>query len=127
MIIQETKDMLRTYAKVIGIFFLVIGVLGFVPGVTQHGNLFGLFHVNAPHNIVHLVTGALGFFASRWGTKPSQLFFQIFGVIYMAIALLGFGYGMRNIFGWLANNRADAWFHFIVGLGSLYLGFFHKK
>jgi hypothetical protein len=57
---------------IVGIAFLAVGILGFIPGITtdydslgfvdQHGaKLLGIFEVNALHNIVHLAFGvALG-------------------------------------------------------------------
>src|SRR5919197_4720836 len=48
-----------------GIFYLAIGVLGFIPGITAastqpgQGLLLGVFAVNMLHNIVHLAVGAV--------------------------------------------------------------------
>ena len=41
--------LLKRAAILFGIVFLVIGVLGFVPGVTNHEMLLGIFHVNVAH------------------------------------------------------------------------------
>lgn len=47
-----------------GVFYLAVGVLGFVPGVTVptdhpgHGLLLGIFAVNTLHNLIHLIAGA---------------------------------------------------------------------
>jgi len=67
---------------VLGVVFVVVGVLGFVPGINQmhgmddpnlavqgpgHGYLLGLFHVNVLHNLVHIVFGVLGILLVRAG------------------------------------------------------------
>jgi hypothetical protein len=85
--------------------------------------LLGVLHVNAAHNVVHLLTGAVALWASTAGESASKLFFQVFGAVYGLVALLGFMYGDQPILGLVANNRADAWFHLIVAAISLYLGF----
>ena len=40
--------------------FLLIGVLGFVPGITTNGHLLGIFEVDTVHNVIHLTSGLLG-------------------------------------------------------------------
>ena len=88
--------------------------------------LFGVLHVNAAHNVVHLITGAVALLAAYKGVRASELFFQVFGIIYGLVAILGFIAGNRLIMGMIANNLADAWFHLIVAAVSLYLGFSRK-
>jgi hypothetical protein len=115
--------MLKIAATIFGAAFLIAGLLGFVPAAAPNGMLFGILHINAVHNIVHLLTGAVALFAAFSGVRASQLFFQVFGVIYGLVAILGFMAGDRHILGMIANNLADAWFHVIVAAVSLYLGF----
>ena len=126
--------MLNKLATLVGVIFLVIGVLGFVPAATTNGMLLGLFHVNVWHNIVHLVTGLVALSAgcgccgvcsiSQWTPK---LFFQAFGIIYGAVAVLGFYYGNEALFGVIANNFADSVLHAGIAVVSLYLGFVYKE
>jgi hypothetical protein len=52
--------MVRTAAKLFGAVLVLVGILGFVPGITtDDGHLLGIFHVNAIHNIIHLASGAV--------------------------------------------------------------------
>jgi hypothetical protein len=65
------------FALIYGVVFLVVGVAGFIPGITTPhthpdiaaqsglGLLFGLFAVNLLHNIVHVLFGLWGLFAAR--------------------------------------------------------------
>ena len=68
----------RTFARLFGIVFLIVGVAGFIPGLTDMthdhpdvtmdaglGLELGLFPVNVLHNVVHLAFGAWGLAASR--------------------------------------------------------------
>jgi hypothetical protein len=118
--------MLKKYAKIVGIVLVIVGILGFIPGINMKGHLLGIFHVNAAHNIVHIVSGLIAFWTSRTSMRASRLFFQIFGVVYFLVALLGFGYGNREILGLIANNCADSWLHLAFGLIFGYLGFLYK-
>ena len=116
----------RKYAKMFGIIFMAIGVLGFIPGLTMHGDLFGIFHVNTLNNVVHFATGLIAYWTSQTSMRAAVLFFQVFGIIYVAIGLLGLVYGNRDIFRALANNKADTWLHLITGLFFSYCGFLYK-
>lgn len=115
--------MLKIAATIFGAAFLIAGLLGFVPATAPDGMLLGILHVNATHNIVHLITGAVALLAAYSGARASQLFFQIFGVVYALVAVLGFLAGDRPLLGIIANNVPDAWFHLIVAAVSLYFGF----
>lgn len=118
--------MYKKLAKIFGIAFVVVGILGFIPGITVKEHLLGLFHVNAAHNIVHIVTGLIAFWASRTSGRASLLFFQVFAVIYLGVALLGFGYGNHSILGFIANNYADTWLHLGLSFVLGYTGFLYK-
>ena len=120
--------MLKTMAMVFGVVLLVVGALGFVPGVTNSdGLLFGIFHVNTLHNIIHLVSGAAALYAGMTSFSASKMYFQIFGVIYLLVAILGFFYNDADILGVLANNMADIWLHVVIAVVALYLGFATKE
>jgi len=119
--------MLKTLAIIFGIVFLLVGILGFIPLFTPGGHLLGLFHVNTAHNIVHLLTGALALFCGMVSGRASKLFFQIFGVVYLLVALLGLYYQDQAILGIIANNVHDIWLHFAIAFVALYLGFVYKE
>lgn len=51
---------MKTFALVIGIALLALGIAGFVPGLAVDGVLFGLFPVTMPLCIAFIVTGAIG-------------------------------------------------------------------
>src|SRR5688500_17523129 len=70
----------QTAALVVSAVFLLVGVLGFIPGITtgfdtmqfagheSGAKLFGVFQVSILHNIVHLLFGVVGLVMAR---RPS--------------------------------------------------------
>jgi len=114
--------MLTNIAKVWGWIFLVIGILGFVPAAAPNGHLLGIFHVNGPHNFVHLLTGIVALICGYQSGYASKMFFLIFGIVYGLVALLGFVAGNNPVLGIIANNIADAWLHVAISVVSIAIG-----
>jgi hypothetical protein len=119
--------MLKTASIIFGIAFLAAGVLGFVPGITNNEMLLGIFHVNAAHNVVHLLSGAIALWAGLTSVAASQLYFRIFGVVYALVALLGLYVGDGMLLGLVSNNMADVGLHFVIAIAALALGFVVKE
>jgi len=115
--------MVKTLGMVMGSSFLFGGVLAFVPGVTKNGMYFGLFMVNTAHNVLHIVSGSMFLIASRIGASPARLWFQLFGVFYAALAVIGFGVGDGLILGLIMNSPFDGWGHAALALLMLLIGF----
>jgi hypothetical protein len=115
--------MVKSAAVLFGIVFILIGILGFVPGVTDHEMLLGIFHVNAAHNVVHLLSGAAALFAGLTSTGAARIYFRVFGVIYGLVAVMGFLMGDGMLLGMISNNTADTWLHVGIAAVSLLLGF----
>lgn len=117
--------MTRTFALVIGLLFLVMGILGFVPGVTMEGEyLFGIFAVDAVHSLVYMLVGALGVAAYYW--DRSRLYCRVLGVFLLLIGIMGFIPALvfdEKLLGIFAVNLADNVLHLVVGAVAAYLGF----
>ncbi len=85
---------IQAIALVVGIVFLLVGIAGFVPGLTTgdlggagHGSmamLLGLFQVSVLHNVVHLLFGVVGLLAARYATG-SRMYLVIGGVVYFVL------------------------------------------
>lgn len=117
----------KKWANIFGWVLLVVGVLGFIPGITTSANLLlGIFAVDALHNIVHIVTGAVGIWMARKGEDSAKMFFKVFGVIYAVVTILGFISG-GSILGYISTNMADNILHLVIAALALYLGFAGKK
>lgn len=119
--------MITTIAKIFGFAFLVVGILGSLPQASPHGMLLGLFHVDLVHNLVHIATGVWALVAGFGSLNASLRFFRWFGLIYLAVALIGFASGDSPVLGVMANNLVDAWFHLIVAIVSLALGYSRRR
>jgi hypothetical protein len=70
--------MLKIGATIFGAAFLIAGLLGFIPAVAPNGMLLGVLHVNAVHNVVHLITGAVALLAIRQAIPQEIHFLQKF-------------------------------------------------
>jgi hypothetical protein len=114
--------MTRTFTLILGVVLLLVGLLGYA--LTPDGGLLlGLFAVNGPHNLIHVLTGVLAI-AAWWGGW-SRLFCQVFGIVYLMVAVLGFltvdDTGM--LMGMVHVNMADNILHLLIAAPSLYFGF----
>ena len=124
--------MVKTMGMLFGIVFLAVGILGFVPGVSNPGPdgmpmLLGIFMVNTVHSIVHIASGAVFLFASMAGAAGARLWFKIFGIVYALVAVMGFVVGDGMIFNLISNNKADTWLHVVLAAAMLLIGFAAPK
>jgi Domain of unknown function (DUF4383) len=113
----------RIVAFVIGIIFLIVGILGLILDTTS-GSLLG-FDVDLVHNLVHLLTGILGLAAAFTGW--SRRFNQIFGIIYLLVGIAGLIpalYFGQRLLGLMHVNAADNVLHLVVGILAAAVGFF---
>src|SRR3989344_7392693 len=115
---------MQKLARVFGYVFVAVGVLGFVPGVTSGGQLLGIFQVDTLHNIVHLLTGVLALVAASGAGTNARLYFQVFGVVYALVTVLGFLSG--SVLGMMTNS-ADNVLHLVIAAVALYVGFGKKE
>ena len=112
----------KTLAQVVGVVLTLVGLLGFFMG----DNLFG-FAVNAPHNVVHLLSGLIGLWAGfSKGGEYAQAYNKWLCVVYILVAVLGFVAAdfMASL---LAINTADNFLHLVLGLVLAGVGFGAKS
>jgi hypothetical protein len=119
--------MIKKLGMLMGGLFLTGGILAFVPGVTRDGMYFGVFMVNTAHNIMHIASGTIFVIASMVGARPARLWFQLFGVFYGTLAVMGFVVGDGLIFGLIMNSPFDSWGHAALALMMLVIGFVTPK
>jgi Domain of unknown function (DUF4383) len=119
--------MAKTLGLLFGIVFLAIGILGFVPGVTNNEMLLGIFMVSPAHSVVQIVSGIIFLIASMSGAGAARLWFQIFGIIYAIVAILGFMNPNGMLLGMISNNPADTWLHVVLAVVMLIIGFATPK
>jgi hypothetical protein len=115
--------MLKTAAIIFGIFFIVAGIGGYVSSLAPDGMLFGVFMVGPVHNIIHLASGVVALLCAFCGAGAARKYFQIFGLVYLLVALLGFVYKDKPLLGMVEHNMNDVWLHIAIAAVALYLGF----
>lgn len=120
-------------ARLFGIVFLLVGILGFVPGITTNygdmafagdaseAKLLGIFQVSILHNIVHLLFGVAGLAMAR-AASTARTFLIGGGVIYLVLWLYGLFIDHDSAANFVPLNAADNWLHFVLGLGMIALG-----
>jgi hypothetical protein len=115
----------RRFAQFIGVLFLVVGVLGFLPGVLSnphpdavpglfadggYGLLFGLFPVNWIHNLVHLGVGIAGLSFAR-SVSEARGFARGLTWFYGILAVMGIIPALSMTFGLIPLHGWDVWLH----------------
>ncbi|MCC7049321.1 MAG: DUF4383 domain-containing protein [Alphaproteobacteria bacterium] len=110
----------RVAALAIGLVFVAVGLLGFVPNPLVSPG--GLFAVNGAHNIVHIVSGLVLLGGVGTALGPT-LALRIVGVVYGIVALLGFVMSGDMLLGLIHVNQADRWLHVALAAVILAAGF----
>ena len=120
-------------AAAVGAAFLLVGILGFVPGITSdydhlsgagHGSeamLLGLFQVSVLHNIVHLLFGVAGLALARQ-VRTATSYLVVGGAVYLVLWLYGLVIDQQSSANVVPVNTADNWLHFLLGAAMLALG-----
>ncbi|MEC5190248.1 MULTISPECIES: DUF4383 domain-containing protein [unclassified Arthrobacter] len=123
----------------VGIVLIVVGLLGFIPGVTtQYGSLaffgpgstalfLGLFQVSMLLNIVQLVIGATGLAMSRNNPMGARNFLMGFGLLYIVLSVYGLIVGVGSAANFLSLNTIDAWAFMIMGIVMLGAGWLMSR
>jgi hypothetical protein len=118
--------MIGTAARVFGVLFVVIGILGFVPQLTPDGQLLGLFPVNAVHNIVHILLGVWGL-AAGGSVAGAVTYFKGIAIIYALLMVLGLIPATNTLFGLAPIHGNDVWLHGVLAAIAAYYGFVRGK
>lgn len=114
--------MLRLLAVLFGIGFIFIGVAGFLSLFIIQGLLFGLYEVNTANNIFALVCGVLAIMSAT-SHRRTRHYFQLLGLIYLVLAVVGIATGGDLKLIMMHVNMADNIFRIIVAAIFIYLGF----
>jgi hypothetical protein len=116
-----------------GAVFALVGILGFIPGVTTSYSemtfagpdsgamLLGVFQVSILHNIVHLLFGAAGLLMGR-SVSQSRYFLVGGGIVYLLLWLYGLFIDQGSAANFVPVNTADNWLHVVLGIAMVALG-----
>lgn len=111
--------MAKTFALVLGIVLLAVGVLGVLTG--GHNHTLIIFGINATHNAVHILSGVVAILAAFGGEKYAKLYCLIFGAVYGLVTIAGF-LSVAPAVSLLNLNMADNGLHLLISAACLYVG-----
>ncbi|WP_051476804.1 DUF4383 domain-containing protein [Arthrobacter sp. Br18] len=132
------KTNVQKAAAVVAAVFVLVGLLGFIPGITSqydqlhvagHGSgalLLGVCQVSILHNIVHLLFGIVGLALAR--TAPGARSYLLYGgIIYLVLWIYGLRIDMQSAMNFVPLNDADNWLHLVLGIGMVALALLLTK
>jgi hypothetical protein len=117
------RTTIQTAALAVGAVFLLVGVLGFIPGITTNYEtlgfaghesealLLGIFQVSILHNIVMARSAA-----------QSRNYLIGGGAVYLVLWIYGLLIGKDTAANFVPVNTADDWLHFVLGVAMIGLG-----
>jgi hypothetical protein len=131
-LVPDRRTLAQTLALVFGAVFLLVGILGFIPGITEdapgdfagedsEGSLFGVFQTSVLHNLAHLLFG-IGILAAR-KHSTALTYLLVSGIAYAGLFLLG----ILGVMDWLPADDTDDWLHLVLAAGLLGAWFLAKR
>jgi hypothetical protein len=131
---MRDRSPIQSAAMLVGLVFLVVGILGFIPGITTNydelkfaghdsdAQLLGLFDTSILHNIVHLLFGVAGLTLART-LEGARTYLLGGGVIYLALFVYGAIWGAdEGGANFIPMNWADNILHLALGGGMVLVG-----
>jgi len=131
--VAASRSTIRTAAMIVGVVFLLVGIMGFIPGITtdydslqfagheSEAKLLGVFQVSILHNIVHLLFGVAGLALAR-RADTARLYLVGGGAVYLLLFLYGLVIDHGGDANFVPVNAADNWLHLFLGIGMIALG-----
>ena len=121
----------RLIVLVFGVVYVLVGILGFIPGITTEGGDFpnqasatgailGIFPINLLHNVVHLVIGLALLYGSTSTANAINIARGV-GIVLLLVGLLGFI--SPDTFGLMPIGGNDIWLHLATAAVLLIVGF----
>jgi hypothetical protein len=118
---------------VAGAVFVLVGLLGFVPGITTHYDqlsfaghhsdaaLLGIFNVSILHNLVHLAFGVAGVTLSRT-FNSARAYLIAGGAVYLALFVYGLVVDLDSPANFVPVNNGDNWLHLGPSVAMIAVG-----
>jgi hypothetical protein len=128
-----SRTPVQLVAMIVSAVFLLVGVLGFIPGITtdydtmqfagheSSAMLLGIFQVSILHNIVHLLFGVVGLAMAR-SAAGARAYLIGGGLIYLVLWIYGLIVDHGSDANFVPLNDADNWLHLGLAIGMILLG-----
>ncbi|PWN03005.1 DUF4383 domain-containing protein [Nocardioides silvaticus] len=128
-----SSTLLQKAALAVAATFALVGVLGFIPGITTNydqmefighhsgAELLGIFAVSVLHNLVHLAFGIVGFVLAK-SFDGARAYLIGGGIIYLVLTVYGLVVDRHDDANFVPLNAADNWLHLVLGIGMIALG-----
>ena len=105
---------------IIGVLFLIVGLLGFIPNPIVGTTENVIFHADSLHSIIHIASGALFILVGLALPASAPGFMMLFGIVYLFLGVLGLinigTSGEGTLLGFLHVNGADNILHVALGI-----------
>ncbi|GAA1550937.1 DUF4383 domain-containing protein [Brevibacterium picturae] len=133
MTTHTVRSPIQVISGLFGAVFLLVGILGFVPGITtdldtimfaghhSQAALLGIFQVSVLHNIVHLLFGIVGLLGLR-SRKLAKTYLIVGGIVYAVLWIYGLVVPMESMGNFVPLNTADNWLHFVLAVAMITTG-----
>lgn len=127
---HTARSPIQVISGLFGTVFLLVGILGFVPGITKdldtimfaghqsQAALLGIFQVSVLHNIVHLLFGIVGLLGLR-SRKLAKTYLIVGGIVYAVLWIYGLVVPMESMGNFVPLNTADNWLHFVLAVAMI--------
>lgn len=114
----------RYFALAFGVVYLIVGIVGFIPALytappagaphvdatAAYGYLFGIFPVNALHDVLHIVVGLAGIVCYR-RLRASQFYGRFLFLAFGLLTVAGFISSTDTLGGLIPLFSGDTWLH----------------
>jgi arginine exporter protein ArgO len=130
--VDNGRTSVQRAAQAMGAVFLLVGILGFIPGITSNygtmqfaghqseAHLLGIFQVSILHNVVHLLFGVAGLAMAKT-ISGARNYLLGGGVIYAILWIYGLVIGQDSGANFVPVNSADNWLHFLLAVAMIAL------
>lgn len=129
---RSGRSQIEKGARLVAIVFLLVGVAGFIPGITTNysqlrlaghmseAQLLGLFQVSVLHNVVHLLFGVAGLVLASTPLRARNYLFYG-GLVYAVLFFYGIVIEYQSMANFVPFNDADNVLHVVLAAGMLAL------
>jgi hypothetical protein len=128
------RTLAQNLALLFGVVFLVVGILGFIPGITTDysdlefagkdsgAELLGIFQVSILHNIAHLLFG-VGILLARTH-EGARTYLLAGAIVYPALFIYGLFVGGGDDANFIPMNGAGDVLHLVLAIAFIGAYFF---